>query len=234
MDRSGQPEKTHSRGQAWFAGALLISTFAGISTGCSGWNKITGGGTAAPAVGDPLYGSDPAQKNPPAAAPSRSKSAALPAAPASNSSTSNVAMALGDPLPGSRPLAIEDVNKKPGGWQGPGAGSSSGAQLTGSVGVNLQKPEAIVDPVQRPTTLPVAGTAPAAPSAADLDQLQAQLKQRGMTWQHEESVAGGVRFTCAVPNRHNPDINRFYEATAPDLAAAIRAVLQQIDSQQNQ
>jgi hypothetical protein len=45
-------------------------------------------------------------------------------------------------------------------------------------------------------------------------------------------VAEGVKFTCAVPNRHNPDISRFYEATASGYPTAVRAVLQQIDSQQ--
>jgi hypothetical protein len=76
------------------------------------------------------------------------------------------------------------------------------------------------------STSPGAGT-------MEIDALQAQLKQRGVTWQHQEPVADGVKFVCAVPNRHNPDINRIFEATASTYAAAVRAVLQQIDSQAN-
>jgi len=150
-------------------------------------------------------------------------------------------MAIGEPLPGSRVLAIEDGGKNAGGWQGPGAppGGVSGALTNGPAtggGVQLHRPEAIVEPVQRPTPvpLPAASAVPSVNnSATTIDQLEAQLKTHGATLQRQEQVAGGVKFTCAVPNRLNPDINRFYEATASDYASAVRAVLQQIDAQQS-
>ena len=39
----------------------------------------------------------------------------------------------------------------------------------------------------------------------------------------------GIRFTCIVPNRVNPESSKIYEATARDLVTAIQAILVQID-----
>jgi hypothetical protein len=151
-------------------------------------------------------------------------------------------MAIGEPLQGGRALlAIDDKNKSPvGGWQGPGSVTPTSGQA-GAGPVQLQRPEPMVDPVQRPTPVPLppAGPTGVTPTAyiptpgsmAENEQLQAQLKTRGVTWQNQQVVPEGIKFTCAVPNRHNPDINRLYEATAGDLGSAVRAVLQQIDAQ---
>jgi hypothetical protein len=195
---------------------------------------------------DPLVGGDPLPKAAPAPAAATvpatktSKAATLPALPASSSSASTAAMAIGEPLSGGRTtLAIDDKNMSPGGaWQGPGGVTPASGQAGP---VQLQRPEPIVDPVQRPTPVPLppagpTGVTPASYSAtpgsmAENEQLQAQLKTRGVTWQNQQVVAEGIKFTCAVPNRHNPDITRLYEATAGDLGAAVRAVLQQIDEQ---
>jgi hypothetical protein len=148
-------------------------------------------------------------------------------------------MTLGEPLPGSRQLAINDKAPKPNTWQGPvpSAGGTAGTLTNGpapGTNVQLQRPEAVVDPVQRPipVPLPLASSVPSS-GAPSNEQLQAVLKQRGVTFQHQEAVAGGIKLTCAVPNRNNPDINRFYEATAADYVGAVQAVLRQIDAQQS-
>jgi hypothetical protein len=67
------------------------------------------------------------------------------------------------------------------------------------------------------------------PGTATTEILQAQLRSRGVIWQKQEPVADGVRFTCIVPNRYNPDSCRAYDATARDLLTAVQAVLVQID-----
>ena len=242
MDRTREPgKKQGGEARAQLTSALLPLFLAGLSllSGCSTWQKLTGSGPAVKAT-DPLCGGDPAVKGTPTAStPNSSKSSAIPAIPASNSSASNVAMTIGEPLPGSRLLAIDDKAKKPNTWQGSGPNprGTAGTLTNGAPGgasVQLQRPEAVVDPVQRPTPvpLPLASSVPSG-GALNNDQLQAMLKQRGVTFQHQEQVAGGVKFTCTVPNRHNPDINRFYEATASDYAGAVQAVLRQIDAQQN-
>ncbi len=242
MDRTREPGKKQARETSARLASALVPLFVGILSllsGCGTWQKLTGSGATAKATVDPLCGGDPTVKGTPTAAtPNSSKSSAIPAIPVSNSSASNVAMTIGEPLPGSRPLAIDDKAKKPNTWQGSGPNpGGTGVTLTSGPapagGVQLQRPEAVVDPVQRPTPvpLPLASSIPSG-GAVSNDQLQALLKQRGVTFQHQEQVAGGVKFTCAVPNRHNPDINRVYEATASDYAGAVQAVLRQIDAQQ--
>jgi hypothetical protein len=59
-------------------------------------------------------------------------------------------------------------------------------------------------------------------------QVQQQLKERGMDWSRHEEVAGGVRFMCTIPDRQNPSKIRTYEATAATELAAMKAVLEQI------
>jgi hypothetical protein len=242
MDRTREPGKKQEEGISARITSACLPLFLGalaLLSGCNTWQKLTGSGPTAQAVTDPLVGGDPAQKatSTAAASSNRSKSSAIPAIPASSSSSSNAAMVVGQPLPGGKTLAIDDKSKNTGNWQGsaPAAGPATGTLTNGPGAVQLQRPEAMVDPVQRPMPVPVP-LAPASPVPAvagpSPDQLQTQLKQRGVTFQHQEQVAGGVKFTCAVPNRHNPDINRFYEATASDLPGAIQAVLQQIDAQQ--
>ena len=79
-----------------------------------------------------------------------------------------------------------------------------------------------------PAAAPV--TPAATNNAAPVDQLQSQLKSRGVTWQRAENVAGGVKFSCIVPNPQNPQVSRAYEAIGPDYPAAVRAVLWEIDN----
>lgn len=75
-----------------------------------------------------------------------------------------------------------------------------------------------------------AAVTPPPPGQAPIDPLQAQLKSKGVTWQRAENVAGGVKFTCIMPNPQNPQTSRAYEAIGPDYPAAVRAVLWEIDN----
>ena len=68
------------------------------------------------------------------------------------------------------------------------------------------------------------------PGQPPADNLQNQLKARGVAWQRAENVAGGVKFTCIVPNPQNPQVSRAYEAIGPDYPAAVLAVLWEIDN----
>src|SRR5947209_5775051 len=53
------------------------------------------------------------------------------------------------------------------------------------------------------------------------EQLQDQLSARKVTVQHQETIPGGWKFTCSVPNPFNPDFSRTYEATARDYRSAL-------------
>jgi hypothetical protein len=145
---------------------------------------------------------------------------------------STAALAAGDPLPGSRPLVIGMPQETPAsGW--PGALTSAPKATTGA-GAVLSRPEPIVQPVPRDDSAPVpaVATAPtAAPPGGAPDPFDAQLKARGVTMRRADNVAGGVKFSCLVPNPQNPNVSRVYEAIGPDYASAVRAVLWKIDQQ---
>ena len=70
------------------------------------------------------------------------------------------------------------------------------------------------------------------PTRARQLMVESQLRARGISWQKAQNVEGGVRFSCIVPNRHNPEVTRMYEAIGPDWAAAVRAVLWKIEKDQ--
>jgi hypothetical protein len=179
---------------------------------------VIGAGCAAsgPSGSDPILGEIHPQK-PNIYGPNPSSPAAIPTKTSANStdpllwSTSNSTLA---PIPDSRPaLAIND-NIATSGFNNAsftsGFSSSSGG---------------------RPTVMPLSDQAPGAyvPGAPTSEILQAQLRARGVIWQKQESVADGVRFTCVVPNRYNPDSCKAYDATARDIVTAIQAVIVQID-----
>ena len=89
-------------------------------------------------------------------------------------------------------------------------------------------PTLATDPPSCPCRRDSAATVPAS-SGSTGDVLQAQLRARGVIWQKQEAVADGIRFTCIVPNRINPETSKIYEATARDAVTAIQAILVQID-----
>lgn len=190
-------------------------------TGCAGANNL---------ATDPLLGkSAGVAATPKPGAPTGPNP--VPPLPAPNAAGSTAALAggLGATVDGRHNLQIEDpqpvaANQT---WTGP-------ATATGAV---LQRPEPI--PRQPPPPGSPGGYAPAAPTAGlvngvrvqTIEQAQAQLTARGVTWQRLEAMPepGKWKFTCSVPNPRNRTINRVYEAQAADGLEAMRAVLEQLD-----
>jgi hypothetical protein len=68
-------------------------------------------------------------------------------------------------------------------------------------------------------------------SALSRDQAWEQLQARGIAWQQLERKGDQWRLRCTVPNPNNPEVSRFYEATAADEVSAIWAVIEKIDGQ---
>jgi hypothetical protein len=135
-----------------------------------------------------------------------------------------------------------------------GGGAADGGVIPAAGGVILRRPEPLVEQPPQVQPLPQAGTVggltpvpaiiygqepvagppganpPAAsPPAVNIDQLQEQLKARGVAWQRQEVTRDGVRVICALPDRANPDRQHIYEATAATPAAALQVVLAKID-----
>jgi len=139
---------------------------------------------------------------------------------------------LSAPVPVVQPVprAGEDPIVPASSWdkgQPAGATTSSGATSlpVPSVAAGIQVPQ---PSAAAPPAAPVAGSQQQPVNDPFLDQLRA----RGVTWQKAQNVAGGVSFSCIVPNRHNPEVTRTYEAIGPDYPAAVRAVLWKIDKDQ--
>jgi hypothetical protein len=215
-----------------FAQLLPLACGASLVIGCAGDNRSTY---------DPLIGGTPAGQRAPMAPPpvptpvaaASSSSAALPPLPVARSSTSPAALAggTGQSLDGSHdPLRIGDPQ--------PGGGAWKGSQT----GVVLNRPEPAVDAAPRSNLPPLPGPPPTIPGYAltagartmTYEQGQALLSARGVKVQRLESTGENNewRFTCAVPNRQNPQISRTYEARAADPVAAVRAMLDQLDKEQ--
>jgi hypothetical protein len=77
-------------------------------------------------------------------------------------------------------------------------------------------------------TVPISGAA--APN--DPNQLLAALKARGMVWNTQTPIAGGVRFSCGMRNPQNPNVIQAFDASAADAPSAMSAVLQKLDQPQ--
>ncbi len=56
------------------------------------------------------------------------------------------------------------------------------------------------------------------------------LRDRGVDWQQLDQRDGLWRFQCSIPNPHNRNLSRHYEAEAPDELGAIQLVLERIDA----
>jgi hypothetical protein len=222
-------ERAGRRGFAVFA-ALLPSLLLLSQTGCQHHQQRS----------DPLFGDrTPSEGRLNEAQATKTRS--VPAIPTATTSPSTAALAA-EPLPGARPpLRIEDpqspTNPTPGNdWRAVGGPNGP---APGVVAVNPGVQPAAGAVLQRPQPMPTpppVNTQPGVPvpgqnSPMTYEQLQDQLKARNVVWQRQDNTADGIRFSCAVPNSSNPNIQRVYEATAPTYLAAIRAVLDQIDQQ---
>ena len=251
MGKLYRGEKPKARGGRSIPRGLLVVCLAPLSfglllaVGCSGLNQGTGD--------DPLVGGPPipqaAATKTAAAIPPPPNPGTVPPPPATaNSILSNAALATAAPrtLDSSQDLRIGAPAGNPGNdsWarQGPAGGTG---QLASGSGAILRPPESVTEPAPRrelttasnpgssPDPAVAARTAPAAANATSFDQLQVQMVSRGVLWQRLEMVGdtGGWKYSCSVPNRQNPKLRRTYEARANDPAAAIRAVLEQLDKE---
>lgn len=178
------------------------------------------------AGGDPLLGRS--ANVTPAAPPNQTAAATavppVPPLPASTAAGSTAALA-GGAAPvwdGRHNLQIDDPRPAAGnpGWSNP--------TVAGAV---LQRPVPIPGQAAPPATA-APGTAAlvSGPKVTSYEQAQAQLKARGVLWQRLEAAANQQwKFTCSVPNPHNAQISRVYEAQAASGLEAIQAILEQID-----
>jgi hypothetical protein len=161
--------------------------------------------------------------------------AALPP-PAANSNLSTAALAAGAPRPTDpgRDLRIGSSGGNAGivGWARDNNVQSGMAQTPVGNGAVLRLPEPVTDPLPRPQLATVSN--PGSLPASTFEEVQAQIKARGVLWQQSVWVAetGEWKFSCSIPTRQNPRIRRTYEAKAGDAVAAIRAVLEQLDKEQ--
>jgi len=226
--------------------ALVLAFLAG----CSGLNRNTTGGAA---MVDPLVGG--AAIKPPAQALQQTTgptAAILPLPPpTTNSPASTAALASGmtKPFDKDHDLRIASPESDPSreGWGRQGAiqgiptnGNGSGAVLRGIIPVN--------DDATRQE--PLTNTAPAASPRADigaqeaapnfgvrltsLEEAESLLKARGVLWHGLDMMGdtGEWKFTCIVPNRQKQGSRRTYEARDRNRLAAIQAVIDQIDKDQ--
>jgi hypothetical protein len=199
-----------------------------VLAGCAGDNRVA-------TTFDPLLGGPPLRPAGPAARPPAQTAGPPPAAgslppssPAPFSPASNAALAAGAPRPSGTGNELR-IGSPDGSWAGQGpaaAGEASGAVL--------RRPQPVIEPVGQRS--PAAGAGPSESGAplTTYEQAQAQLAARGVVWQRQERNAdtGEWKFSCAIPNRQNPNLRRMYEARAADYLSAIRAVLEQIDREQ--
>jgi hypothetical protein len=142
------------------------------------------------------------------------------------SATSNAALAAGvaRPRDPDRDLRIADPTGNSG-WGGPGA--AVGDHGSGAV---LRPPESMPQPgtPRDPMQTPVhSGNG----RLTSLEQAQTLLAARGVNWQRLETVPGTGEwlFSCAIPSKQNPSINRNYKFTAASPLTAVQGVLDQID-----
>jgi hypothetical protein len=200
--------------------------------GCASVND-----TRAKPGGDPLFGEKQVERPPigPTPPPQNRAGMNVPPPPTTTAAKSTAAIIANPPdqLTTTRPPLSIGESPSPtqtaGGWQPKTDGQPTGA---GGPGVQLKTPETpAIQPVPPPTihsvqpvpTIAISGAG--APSDA---ALLAALKARGMVWNTQTPVAGGVRFSCGIADPQNPGVIQAYDATAADAPSAMNAVLQKL------
>jgi hypothetical protein len=164
---------------------------------------------------DPLIGGAPLPREPAATRPVRGDARAeLPPLPPALSPTSPAALTTGATGAGLDRRATE-TNVT--------LGSPRAAERAGVRASTVTAPSRGVTPA--------AAVVPASPEPS-YEQLQQQLRARGVVWQQLRSGESDEwHFICAVPHPEQPRLRRNYEARAagPNGLAAIRAALAEID-----
>jgi len=232
---------------------LIPAMAAALALGCNGMNHNTTGGGA---TIDPLLGGAAIKATVPATphAPSSGPTAAIPPvspSPGSPASTAALAAGMTRPFDKDRDLRIAapDGNTGSEGWARQGAapavaanGNGSGAVLSGIVPVSSSgTPQNVPgNSAPGPAAAP-AGTVSLPPQGAgnglrisSYEQAETLLKARGALWYGLEMLGdtGEWKFSCIVPNRQRPGSRRTYEARDRNKLAAVQAVLDQIEKDQ--
>lgn len=241
-ERREQGRRGRYRAILWSPAVCLLAL--GL-TGCSGLK----GGSKPPSDlgGDPLVGGGPPlPSRPPTtgrsqAPPPPPPTSLPPPPPISATSTAALASATARPPGATSDLRIGDPPRSPAPGTLTGQPASPPPPPDGTI---LHRPQPLTDPARQapPAAVsppPPPGPAPApayasvAPtrSSPTYEQLQAQLATRGVSWQRLEMAgpSGDWEFTCSVPNRQNPNVNRTYKGRARGPVEAIQAVLDQMD-----
>lgn len=198
--------------------AFSLVAFAFVA-GCSNTGSVVKG------KGDPLFGDPPVMPKGtgvPATPASFGKPGKAAVRPPGNTTAALVNNTEIPSLQGSKPLAIDNGWRRDVGAPTPGAvpGSSSGPKV---MPVPLDKAAA-------PTGLVTAGgwTAKETPVAPLGGDPLARLQSLGALGLQQKAVPGGVQVTCFVPSPASPGSTRLVDATAPTLAAAVDAIIQQM------
>jgi hypothetical protein len=160
---------------------------------------------------DPLLGPD-APKQVAPSAPGGPEARLNGPLPLTQQTSSTAAMAGGGPLKGGRDMLGIPVND---------GGSGKKAWQENDGGKTVLKQPLPIAQGQTQGLAPV----PNVPSGISPD-LQKSLEARHVVYQHQEPVAGGVRFNCIVESQNTL---REYTVEAADVEAAVRAVLAKID-----
>ncbi|GEM_PF-4723533 len=221
----------HKRNQRAHFLATGISVLAGLGLAC----LLTGtvGCKSADKKDDPLFGVKPPQVNPvpPTTGANPQARAGVPPIPGNTSAGSTAALAS---MPGSRPLSInapppsvpQKISTVPNVQPIPrDVPRTPGLLATGSWGQQT--------PPITPNLPAITPNLPPAPGDHSVDAPFAPLQVRGASAQFVDSVPEGVHLKVLFPNRAHSGSVRIYEATARDTAAAVEAVVQQIDQQRN-
>lgn len=205
---------------------LPRAVLAGLGLSC----LLTGtiGCKSADKKDDPLFGVKPPQVNPvpptTGANPGAQSRTSVPPIPGSTSGGSAAALAS---LPNGRPLAINNTPPT--------------APQKNSTAPNVQPIPRDVPPTPGllttgtwgQTASPIAPNVPPASGGHSPDAQFAPLQARGASAQFVEPIPEGVHLRVLVPGRGATGSARVFEARARDTAAAVQAVVQQIDQQRD-
>ncbi|MCI0640473.1 MAG: hypothetical protein L0Y72_05690 [Gemmataceae bacterium] len=206
--------------------------------------------------GDPLFGEyypkGPTGQQLPQQAAANQNKVGL-STPTALTGNSPAAFANNTALPGASPLAIGEKNAPDWTLTNTNKGGNPTAAPMGS-GSNGPTGSPKVMPVPRdPTGNPGASSMAPAPGgilttgswsaeenkanvpplgAESVEVLQSTLQARGVLGLKTEPVPEGVRVSCFAPQPDNPANLRYLETTAPDVATALQALRQKLDSGQ--
>jgi hypothetical protein len=212
------------------AGLLLLVPLSLTLTGCPSHKSEMNG--------DVLFGAglkqDGTQVPPPPPPPNTKPQAAAPVvAPINEFSPTTATLASLPGIPGSRPLGIDGSGRPITSIQ-----PASATSLPAAPATNAGVFQPVVMPVPRdnqpgPAVVAVNGINNWTPQAAPNSPaaLISQVEALGGRECKFESVPEGYRFSTRISSRTDPSAFRVFEASHPDQATAVQAVLRQIQAQ---